>query len=426
MPVYDERPRSAAVITEASFCNRDTAGLQPFDWAADGAAVWLLAPDTSSLAVGRVANENMVPRPTYVHRDIQTLRASEFSFGAYMHGSPVHAAAGDAATTTAYPLAQLLRCALGGMHTGSCRQLSGGTTTAPTVASATGMAVGDWHFFRPAAAGSRGQLYRITAISGTTLTLDRELHFDPAAGDLAHAVIEFYLHPAALTRYTDPGHKTLAFVFAGDSPDDTFEVRGVKLAASVQAIEPGTPTRLQFAGRATSWARLESAPTFGSPAGEAGSVPSVADTTHLLVAPVGQPLAPLDEHSRGAITPNLGVTHEPIPSATGVEGVAGYRATGFDAVSLALTVPFDPAWLTADAAGTEHHLLLQVGDTLGALPWGLYVPQGEIKATPSRATEGGLAGLALMFRGRENATASSLEGDALARWRSPITLLVVA
>ena len=402
-------------------------GLASVDYST-GERLWVIAPDVSGVKQQHVANERIRERVLDLPQDIKTLKSGvEMPFQVYMHGSPSTAVEGAQAAITNYPLAKLIRCAIGGLYRGYSIGIASGTASAPVVDSDTNIGIGDYLWAKDASTGEE-HVYRVLAKPGANvLTLDRNLHFTPDAGgaDVFHAAIDFYVDQDAITHHDDAAHTLLAILVQGEHDDDVLSLRGCKLGMTINPINPGEPTRLSFGSMVTSheWIAAPSVPA--TIYGEAGSVPGISDTYAAFVANAGS--AMVATTLRGTVTPTVSISYEAVPGVGGTEGVLGYVANGFEGIMLDVEALFNSQWFTDYNAGTDKTLLIEIGDQAGSMPWALHMPQGEIIEQPARAEGSGLAGLKIMLRGRENqASPGALTGVGLRKWLSPLHIIVRA
>jgi hypothetical protein len=421
MAVAHALPRRFAYFEETTF------GTGPADWSANGTSMYVIEPDVSGVAQAIEENLNNRFTPRDFHAHIRTLKNTSFTFGCYLHGKTTNAAEGAAAT--AYNLSTLLKAALGGQDLGYGIGFSGGSAAAPEIDSDPGFAVGDWIWAYDDSA-TRGEFYRITAIDAgppIVLTLDRELHFTPAAADRAYSVINCYIDDTVTTQHDHADHETMSFCVQGDQTEDVYALYGCKPAVGFETIEAGQPSRLTFDVMATTFAvetltadDFSAVTTHGAP----GTVPGLTDSTTVLMATVASPMADIGD-VRGSIQITPGVTYERVTGPNGLEGVHGHVDTLGD-TTIELVIPFDDDHHTAFRAGTKKHLLVQVGDTPTAYPWGVYFPNLEYASEPARSDEGALTGVALSFRALRGPASGSLTGADERRFRSPMQVLLVA
>lgn len=418
MAVAHALPRRAAFFTESTF------GTGPSDWSTDGTSLFVIEPDVSGVAQAVAENLNNRFSPRDKHINIKTLKNCQFTFGTYMHGSTVNAA--EAAAAVTYHLSTMLKAALGGMDLGWSIGLSGGSAAAPEIDSDPGYAIGDWVWAYDDSAAV-GEFYKITGIALLVITLDRTLHFTPAAADRFYAVINCYIDDAVTTQHDHADHKTMSFCFQGDQTEDVFAMYGCKPSVGIEAIEAGQPSRLTWDVMATTFA-LETltADDFSAVTthGTAGTVPGLVDATRIKMATVAGALADIGD-VRGSLSIAPGVAYERVTGPNGLEGVHGHVDT-LDDTTIEMVVPFDDDHATAFRASTLKHILIEVGQTPASYPWGIYFPQCEYAGEPARSDEGALTGSALSFRALKGPASGSLTGADERRFTSMMQILLVA
>lgn len=419
MAIAHSMPRRVAVLTESTFA----AG--SYDYSADGTAIWVIDPDTSGVAQGKIQNENIRPRPAAYHKSVLGLKSgSTLSFGQYLTASGTHAAEEASAETT--ELAENIRCWLGGRRLGYCCGVASSSTNTLTVDTGQGSnwGQGDWLFLKPTSSAD-GQFYRVASVATDTLTLDRNVHASADGTGTAHAVIDCYWDQDALTNHADANHITRAFLVEGQDAEDNWSVYGVKLQGELTGFGSGESPRINFTGLITDFAHEDlTAESIGdTPEGEPPLVVGRGDDTLVWLADYGSALASVTCHS---FEPVAGITHEPVTGPNGQEGIHGYMGAGFDDCALSMSVLFDDQYATDFRADTVKHAMIQVGTTTAAI--GVYFPRLEYSAEPSRG-DGPASVITsnLQFRGLENtADPNALTGDDLESWRSPIHILIVA
>lgn len=415
-------PQQIAQYTETAFV---TGG--PASWSANGDFVYVTKIDTSGLVQAVIENTNNRLRPLDVHQPIRGLRNGSLSLGYYFHANPTHAA--EAAAATTFHLADTLFAALGGRDLGwGIGAASSGDeeTNECEVDADPGFEQGDWVYI---VLGGVGEFYRIASIAAgppVTLVLDRDLHdtVDSGGGDRVYAVIDCFIHQAAITQHDHANHKTMQFLAQGDASDDVVIAKGCKPTVTFEPITAGAPLQISVEAMATTFAREDASKvTFSTtPLGSAGLVTGVGTSTKIKFATFGSPLAAIKP--RGAVTVSPGVAYDIVPGPAGDEGVNGHVATLAPA-TLEIIVPWSASHNTDFRAGTTKHALVQVGDTANAV--GFYFPRVTYASEPLRSDEGGLASSTLSLTAMENnASAGSLTGDSLEKWRSPFHVLIVA
>jgi hypothetical protein len=420
MGIAHSAPRRVAVATESTF-----AAGPATDWSTNGELFLCIEPDVSGVAQGSVENENYRPRPMARWNRIMALKSEgSFSFSTYLTASGTHAS--ETASATATTLSSLLKCAMGGRDLGYAVGVASSSTNTVTVDTGEGSNYeqGDFIFLIPTSS-SDGQFYRVQSVSTDTLTLDRNVHATADNTGTIKAVIDVFFDQDALTKSDDANHTTLAFLFEGEDGEDNWDLRGCKVAASIDTIEAGQPVRVAFDGMHTTFLHetLSAEGLTGTYEGEGPLAVGTADDTLFLLADNGSSLASTVVHS---LTPTIGVGWEKVTGPNGTEGVHGYIATGFDAVGMSCSVRFDDNYATDWRAQTEKHALLQVGTTQAAI--GFYWPRLEYAAEPSRGQgPGGVLVSELQFKALEDdGSINSLTGDSAQKWYSPMHILIVA
>lgn len=412
----------AGIVRQQKFLEETTFAAAVADWTAVGQRVHMIDPDTTGAMQAVVNNENTRQFAIGPYTPIKTLRNGSISFSAYLHSLSANAA--EAGTATSEPIDKMLRVAMGGRDLGKCIGFAGGSASAPEVDSETGYVVGDWIFAYDDSA-SVGRFRRIWALPGADVfTLDKDLHFTPATADVAHAVVDCYLHELALTQHTHTEHKTCALYFQGQSGDDALDVLGAKLAATIEPITAGEPLKLSFEvpHARSRHEELQAVTLTGTVYGEAGLVPGQGNASITEIAQTGDPLATL--LIRGSVTITLGIGWEPDSSPSGTEGVNGWVATGMGETKIEVMVDHDDAWHEAFRAETEYHFIHQVGDQpTGAVAF--YAPRMVLAEEPVRVDENGLSSSKLVFLCLVDETlATGLTGTDYYKAISPIHILL--
>jgi hypothetical protein len=259
-----------------------------------------------------------------------------------------------------------------------------------------------------------------------------EIPFTPAANDLVHAVSATFVDWDIAENYLDAGNDTLQILLRGRNADDFYHLIGVKPELQLGPITAGEPTvlttpmhtvyALQGDELAINPALLQSLQ--GAP----GAIVGAGSTTRCWLAPVGDTLA--TQQFLGTITVNLGIVPEKVMGPNGTEGVHGYRLTAdsYDGTTVELTVDFDPAWRTAAEAGTEYHLLVQVGNEITRGPWAVYFPRLTFDDDVVLGADGDAQRVSnLKFKALESTTSiSGLTATQANRARAKVWLLRVA
>ena len=395
----------------------------PADWDADPNVRVFLCTEPNVEGVGRGINpNNNYKRRAFATRpSLRALRNGEFSMGVYLSG--LGAVTGSNAQAATFALPELMRNAWGGLLRGYAAGVDTPSTSAPVVTAGheANLGPGQWVFGVNSATG-RGQFCLIDDIAAQALNLRTHATADI---DVAGAVIINYLHTRALTQRHHAGHITHALYVRGEGDDDNFILIGCKLTlSSLDNMEAGQEPVCQFSGMCTDF-RKESvtrAALSATPEGPAPITVGTGANTSVRWANVGTPDLTDMEAYAAALTP--GVTQNPV-SGFGREGRLGYHAGGYDDTVLEVTVPYDEAHIADFEAGTEKHVLVQLGDQQGAAA-GLYLPRCVIDEDPRRGNTAEETSMLLKFKALEYEGATALTGDAYELWRSKVQLLLSA
>lgn len=342
---------------------------------------------TENLKREYIDNKNITVRAADVHPKIRGLRSGATSqIGSYIYGARSgHAAAG--AQSARDLLDVVLQSTIAGELDGYAADITGGVAAAPTVDGGHGdnLSPWSWGFFWDDDAGT-GEFRKIQSIADggagdDTLTMapGHDLSFTPDVADTMYAVRQHFPHWPAMEDHAHASHSTLAMMLAGAHAEDFFDLRGVKPDLQMGAIEQGAPAELTFPLKLPFFFHDEI--TLPGPdlayalQGSPGTVVGAGVRTRVWLAEAGATLAP--QEFWGAITPNLAIEHAPITGPNGIEGVHGWglAESSYKSGTVELHVPFSRDWRAAAEAGTEYHLLIQVGNAITDGVWGLYFPR---------------------------------------------------
>lgn len=400
------------------------------DWDADGVAFLCVEPDISGMKRATIPNANYKTRVLETRPRVHSLANGANGFGVYAHGrsEPVADAARATITSPAYPIADFLRNAWGGMRLGWSTLFASGSASAPVITAAAGAEylAGDWIFAIDVSAdATRGYFRKIASIAVDTLTMwpGHALPFTPAAGDVLGAVIQAYPHRSVLVNRQHADHITQAFLHSGEIADDVQEAIGVKLnLASIEGIAAGEAGILKFEGLAAQ-VRKEglTAPTPSDPLGDAPLATSTGTDTLVWVSEVGSALA-LAEPQSVTVTP--GIMSQPVLAVGGVEGRVGYTlaADSADAPMIEMVFDYDDVWSQGFVDNTRYQVLIQVG-TIPGEAYAVAAMEMIIDEDPERTAATDLSVMTVKFRCLESTIATAATGDAFERVRSKVELL---
>jgi len=411
-------PRTVSSLLESTF-NSQTP-----DFDNNGQEILCFDVDLSSLEQAKVENMNITPTVFSTHAMVLGLKSGgTVSCAQYLTGSGTNAAEGANAVAT--ELSNHLYAAWGGRSLNYAAGIDSNTTSAVDVDAGEGSNYeqGDLLYAYDDSAG-KGYWHFAQGVSTDTITFDRALEFTATTDDTIKGVIQCYPDTDALSSKGDTNYKTMAMAFKGVAAEDYWEVFGMKPSVEIDELTQGTLPTLRFTYLVTSflWETLTADALSGTPEGEAPGVIATGDSFSLYIADVGSPLAKVACFS---VQPRFGVNHAQVNGPCGEEGVHGYIVDGRPDPGLDVTVEFDDDYGTDYRAGTEKHALIQIGNQeTGSVA--IYFPRLEYSSEPRRSGESNVS-IDLTFRALENtASAGSLTGQDLARWRAPFHVGMVA
>jgi hypothetical protein len=399
------------------------------DWD-DGIPFLCVEPDISGMKRGVIPNLNYKTRVLETRPRVHALANGTNGFSVYLHGrsEPVAAAARATIIAPAFPIADFLRNAWGGLRLGYRTTYASGTTTAPVITAAAGAQYqpADWIFAVDVSAdATRGYLRKIASIATDTFTMwpGHAIPFTPAVPDIFGAVISAYPHRSVLVNRQHADHVTQAFLHSGEIADDVQEAIGVKLnLASIEGIAAGEAGMLKFEGLAAR-VRKEglTAPAPSDPLGDAPLATSTGTDTLVWVSAVGSPLA-LAEPQSVTVTP--GIMSQAVPAVGGVEGRVGYTlaADSADAPMIEMVFDYDDVWSQGFVDDTRYQVLIQVG-TIPGEAYGIFAAESIIDEDPERTAATDLSVMTVKFRCLESTISTVATGDAFERVRAKLELL---
>jgi len=400
-----------------------TFGSAPADWSASGTAFLCVAPNFEGVIQGSIENENYRQRALATREKVRALRNCQISFGVYAHGRGGTGVAEGASATTDYQNT-IMESAWGGSLLGLHANIeAGSTSTIVNVGAGQGASLlpGSTMFMCDVSDSNRGRFVVVSSRSTDAITLKTAVPFgSPAATDTGGATITNYFNTDALVNQADTDYSTLAFIAFGELSDDVQQVTGCKPnLTAIEGLAPGEAPIMRFEVLcATGDNEGLTAPTgFTDPDGESPVVTATGSDTYVSIAEYGTAALADIEAQSFVITP--GVISQPVPCVGGVEGRSGYTMTGFDETMIELVVDYDDSWAAGWEAGTQYHVMIQVGSTAGtAIGW--YAPRCEIAEDPARTTTTDLATTTLKLRCLEDSASTSATGNQLELFRSKL------
>lgn len=395
---------TVAIDREASFA--DQAAKNWDSLTANGYVIFVHDLDYDGVVQAVIPNKNLRIRAAHPQEPIQALRNVSFPFAWYWISSSAHAAEASQAARAAQD--ELLSNALGGEQLGYRAGVAGGTAAVPTVDGPHGNNLTPYSFGffydESAAVGFFRQWVSITDGGGSPDTVNlspgHTLPFTPDGGgaDTMYAVVEHYPDWDALEDHTHASHRTHTMFFKRRQADDNVEVKGVKLGLELSPIEQGTAVELKFVAEADTFTHenITQPALTQTPNGAPGLVVGSGVATVCVWAAADALLA--TQTFWGGINVTVGIKPEGVAGPGGSEGRHGYGVTedSYDATMVEITVPFLDDYAAEFRAGTNRHLLIQIGNQPDTARY-IYFPNLAYAEEPKRVSVGGRAGSQIKF-----------------------------
>lgn len=261
-----------------AFAPESEQGTPPDDadaWVSEGTRLRHIGESLDVSGVGQAVVEDMRSQE-YIYaleQRVKGLRNTEFPFDAYLAGQ------GAATTATnqiaANALATLLEHCLGGHHRSNTTVVTGGTAANPTITSATNIEPGCLVFFVDTSAGDNlPHPRRVLAVNTLTLTLDEDLDFTPANGDVMHAMHTLYDDESVLVD-SAVGPTTLSWLVQKGlaAALENWQFMGCKTELTKITLARGAHPLLSFRTLAANFVGPQSAPSPSWVAAPSGNAP---------------------------------------------------------------------------------------------------------------------------------------------------------
>lgn len=406
----DYREYTVASARESSFAaGPDT------DFDTDGEE--FLCIDFSVEALRRTMHENRNYRQrvlaSYAH--ILGVQAGQVSFGMYCEGSgTVTSAAANAVT---YPLADRLYNAWGGLRLTRANSTQTASASAPEVTGGEGTEYEAGDIIIGVDSVGRAWVVVVDSISTDTLTLRYDA---PASITTVAGSVQCYPNGAAMSNRSHSDHVTDALIHQGEDPEDNYVALGVKLVvAGIDALEPDNQAMFQFEGLCADFQHQElTAETLGdAPLGGVPQTVATGSSSFVRLAQIGTDFNNDNTDYAYSATITAGVSSQPVTAIGGTNGRVGYHVDGIDDTMVEIAVEYDDQWLVAFEAGTQYHLLIQVGTVRDDL-YAFYFPRLAFAEEPQRSEASGETSIILRFRALEYNGASSATGNELEKYRA--------
>lgn len=420
MPYGSGHERTVVAFEEVTF------GVGPADWDASGTAFLCVEPSSEGVQQATIDDMNYRQRVLATREKVHSLRNCTCSFGVYATGRR-GAAVAEGASATTDVLNNLMENAWGGALLGLHANIEAGSTaTVINVGAGQGASIlgGSALFLCDASDSYRGRFVIVSSRSTDAITLKVACPFGaPSATDTGGACIVNFFNTDALVDQNDADYITHSFLFQGELGDDVQEVSGVKLnLTAIEGIEPGAAPLLKFEGLCATHDNdgVTATTVFTDPSGGPPTVTATGSDTFVSIAAYGTAALVDIEAQVFTITP--GVISQPVPCVGGVEGRSGYTLTGFDDTIIELMVDYDDSWMAAWEAGTQYHIMIQIGTQAGeAIGW--YAPRCEIVEDPTRGVSTDQTVTTIKLRCLEDSATTAETGNQLEAFRSKLVFL---
>ena len=229
-----------------------------------------------------------------------------------------------------------------------------------------------------------GEVRRISAVSGTELTLEIPLSSAPANGTTIYGVEYHTVTPGSVS--------SLGVGIQAEDSEMKYLAKGAIAAGGIKVdAKNGDYAKLTISLEAADFERVSSftAPTTSAP--ETGVIVGDGGAVVIYDGSTSVSLCPSD------ISVGLGLSHEWIPSAVGTNGKCGYEAVPAES-SLEVTA-YQDSTLSALEGMLEKEMpvVVQFGDEQGHVV-GVYYPSAAISAAPVPADIGSIQGVKVSLK----------------------------
>lgn len=321
--------------------------------------------------------------------------------------------------TPATGLGMLLEHALGASARSSHTAITTVTNQYTFVVTSAGsLAVGQMICFEDA--GDPGRLFpaQIQTVSGTTITIDREMPFTVTDSDKIYAVESAYPEQAALSNSQDSNYSTLSLLY--QRGQHIWVAGGAHLMLNTITAERGQQPRLEFgvlsAEGYPQGNGAPSEPTWTDTIQGEADVQAIGWDTKCFIQTYGTRTNATTSLHSIAITP--GVPIIPIDGVTeeddGMPGRIGYVCQPGDTV-VEIVVPLSDANQTRWTAGTllmiTYWQVASVGNG-----WGFHMPKCFLMDAPEYVGDGSTNRWKLKVQARENGAATATTEAAKAKF----------
>lgn len=400
-----EQTKLVQVLSETTFGTDETGSLGSFTAVPvqEGTAVFTLDRQT----------QNHMAMLQHVHghqEEVLGRKSATLKFTIALAPTGTASASGVAAVQGALGL--ILKAVMGGQDLGTGSTFSSGwTATSGDVGSGTG-------FSKGTAVGwvNTSNVYEMRPlknVSSNTLTTKLAFSSTPANSNVAYSCATYYLT-------SDPA-ESLQFVVRGLESQDEFVLLGGQLDTMTFSTPlDGTIPTIAFGFKFASW--MYGADAAGSasltditPTAITNFDPIVGHAGRLLVQTNGTTTysaSALPTVNASAITIAPSIPYIPVPSPSGVEGIYRWHITrnGQPRVSGSFSTFFEDTTLfSARDSKLAKLIWYQIGLTAGSSV-AIEIPTAQF-TNVQRVDSGGISGVMVEFKGRNDGDISSASGD---------------
>lgn len=415
-------PINSNLTSVAAFAEETVQGtyVDPATWADPGVGVLFdhFAYDTTALTQTLIRDEvqEQLRYRAQGHRAwIRGLRNVALDIGIHWTGAEGNTTAIDSQIERTL-ISKIGKIAWGGEHRGYSRTIASASDDHTiTVSDATGLEVGAHVAVEDTTSpipDHDGKVFirQIVAIAGDELTLDEDLPFTPATGDVAHATITVYVDSFWVEDSTPGAGRTCSLYLRRDRPPDEEEVwllRGCKPELKFGEFTRDTAPRLNITWHAGSFEHEALGDTIALPTlpttSEGIAARVIGRDTTMSIGVYGDPTRTIECAASCSFDPGVPVimmesVDEPYDGMEGMNGWSTGSSTG--KVDMVL-YNYRKTWAQALAAGTYYRVRYGQPAEPGNA-WAITTPRCTISSSPVRVDAGPVDGVQLSMECTEN------------------------
>lgn len=416
-----------------AYFEETTVGTAPADWNASGVPIEFTSVDVAGLKQEFITDPTMEEHPfdAQTRAVIHGIKNGEIKLGLKLHGIGSEVNAGSQVAANA--LSNLLKHAWGGVHRSNSVAVTAGTdehtfevTAATNIIPGCIIRVEDK---TSPAAGWAGKTVarRVIDVTGTTITVDEDLPFTPAAGDKVHATITVYFDKSQLEDAV-ANNDTLAWLIAlyESGTDDIYQAVGSVISElKIDLPEGGVPGLETTILAGTFMHGTEDGlanPDFAT-ATYGHAQLAIGRDTQVSISDYGDDT--LAYRDVNAITVEPGIGRQRIKARTekthNLEGTATYGLK-VDNTTLSLTFPtYEESWY-ADLNDSQFYRVTIDQVAPAGKGWSIHVPKAQIDQTPGRQIVTDVWGATVNLRAARPSNATAASNEDLERSRILLAL----